>query len=158
MSHKLCHCPACRGKRKPKIGLFKRLERPNAYRHGRQYDWQTHTRVASELKSVDFGCGNFHDGLCAYERKHKSPYIGSKVGKGCCGGCANAIGYLVTIPSGTAKQYANRFDKRLGFWRPGKGCILPRELRSITCLAFSCSVIKPKQENVLVQILKTNKL
>jgi len=47
---------------------------------------------------------------------------------------------------------AKHFEPKIGFWRPGKGCILPRENRSITCLTHSCEDTVTK-DNKLIQLL-----
>lgn len=56
----------------------------------------------------------------------------------CCYNCAHCKGYLDQVPNGYKKAYTRSFDTDLGFWRPQIGCILPKTLRSITCLTFVC--------------------
>jgi hypothetical protein len=35
--------------------------------------------------------------------------------------------------------YARHFSIKTGFWRKGKGCILSRKMRSVTCLTHHCN-------------------
>jgi hypothetical protein len=77
----------------------------------------------------------------------------------CCSGCRYSVGYfthrrylnngkwwgdesgrggLVLASPKTVNTYNRLFDVQRGFWRPGKGCILPRELRSTTCVFYNC--------------------
>jgi hypothetical protein len=66
-------------------------------------------------------------------------------GNGCCTsqGCALSLGYWRkeggTLDEDTVKKLAGYYDERTGFVRDGEGCILPRELRSPTCLFTYCS-------------------
>jgi hypothetical protein len=50
-------------------------------------------------------------------------------------------------------EVLSSFDRVWGFWRPGKGCILPRKWQSPTCLFFGClPFMKKKDRHDLVQI------
>ena len=68
----------------------------------------------------------------------------------CCSNCGIYIGYLDKIrPVGNIKQvsemikkYARLYNKETGFWRKSKGCALPRNMRSTTCLGFICFSIE----------------
>ena len=92
--------------------------------------------LANLTEKIDFGC-NFTNGKCENGRK-----------KGCCGSCRWAFGYLnprFINGKDTIKDikkemiyYATKFHRFNGFWRRNKGCILPREKRSTTCLTHSC--------------------
>lgn len=65
--------------------------------------------------------------------------------KCCCKCCAERIGHFGEIwPSNLAKlgKYAKKFTKINGFWRAGKGCILPRHMRSLVCAFFMCGQIQ----------------
>ena len=63
-----------------------------------------------------------------------------------CEDCAYKFGYIRHIRSAqwTINKYAALFNQRTGFWRSNKGCILPRNLRSIKCLTRIC-ITKRKQ-------------
>ena len=67
----------------------------------------------------------------------------------CCSGCKYNKGYLrqmvyhqgIIIVFGTdkaVKLYNKHFNNETGFWREGKGCVLPRKYRSPTCVFHSC--------------------
>ena len=127
---------------------FKKLERISprsdtswSYRFT---SWKRRQAVALRTAKVDYQC-NFRGGLCKIERCN-----GVFGERACCHNCARNFGYLGVIPTGTAKIYHALFDKTLGFWRRGKGCILPRELRSNTCLGFHCG--DKTVEDRLIQI------
>lgn len=99
----------------------------------RGYDVDTYRKLAKQTESVDYDC-DFHDGICH----------GLALGAtGCCMHCASAFGYWQkeggTIDQDTLSRIAGFFDEHKGFLRDGVGCIIPRELRSPTCLYIFCS-------------------
>ena len=124
-------------------------------RRHRKVTFDVYRQLASLTKYINYGCKFDKYGSC-YRRSTplKRPAMN------CCGGCFNNIGYLRIFPSGNywmprgedrlkhLKVYAKHFsdkkvmagnlDRRLGFWRPGKGCVLPRAYRSSTCLNYAC--------------------
>ncbi|NIU84559.1 MAG: hypothetical protein GWN31_12000 [Candidatus Thorarchaeota archaeon] len=59
----------------------------------------------------------------------------------CCGGCAGSVGHADTFPKDVRylEEMASYFNTETGYWRKGKGCILPRKYRSRTCLSYHCS-------------------
>lgn len=56
----------------------------------------------------------------------------------CCRDCVNTMGYLTFVPEQDLWQYAKLYNVKTGYWRKDKGCVLPRELRSKTCLTYYC--------------------
>ena len=92
-----------------------------------EHDWFTIYEAREGTAFVDFGC-NITDKGCRH--------IGTT--KCCCEDCASHIGYMTIIEPGTAKTIARFFTRKKGFWREGKGCILPRKYRSGVCLATAC--------------------
>lgn len=74
----------------------------------------------------------------------------------CCYNCAVCKGYLTFIPKDAEHVYVNKFDTDFGFWRPNVGCILPKVLRSPTCVGFVCNAYKhclTKHEHALINAL-----
>lgn len=107
-------------------------------------NWLTHEQyrvAARQTAKIDFGC-DFVNGKCKEQRsKPRSKWEEGDWRRGemaCCSQCASTRGYLAGIPAGSVEYYMRRFNLRTGFWRAGKGCILPRERRSPTCLTFNC--------------------
>ncbi len=102
----------------------------------RGYDVDTYREMAKQTENLDYDC-DFHDGEC------KGPALGAP---GCCMHCASAFGYWHkeggVIDEDTLRKIAGFFDERTGFLREGAGCIIPRELRSPTCLYIFCSDAK----------------
>jgi hypothetical protein len=117
--------------------------------------YSTYHKLAKLTESLDFGCGFDKFGRCR-NYKDASP---DKPVMCCCNGCFNSLGYLKTLPTGgwsrnsddrlaNLKLFARHFSekaitldgytRKIGFWRPGKGCILPRIHRSPTCLTYTC--------------------
>lgn len=84
---------------------------------------------------VDFGC-EFDEKGCRGHRHEEQ-------GKCCCSGCATSGGYLRVVLAENIEKYQKAWDRNLGFWRKGKGCILPRNMRSSICSFFFCSAAKP---------------
>lgn len=59
--------------------------------------------------------------------------------KCCCSSCKSAFGHFHIIRQSNVAKLAWHFNEKTGFWRKGRGCILPRKLRSITCVTYHCS-------------------
>lgn len=120
--------------------LFRAMEQPEASRGWFltvAISWKEYTRRALLTATVDFGCA--HNGTtCAMTRKNPSYESKRKPGTACCYNCQNSYGNLRVIRPGTSGYYARLFDWELGFWRPGRGCILPRPMRSDGCLGWQC--------------------
>lgn len=86
---------------------------------------------------IDFGCnfGLIKTHLC---HKYEKPNNPKDKAMCCCINCADSFGYLKIIPINQLKYYVRNFNEKTGFWREGKGCILPRNRRSNTCVTFAC--------------------
>ena len=82
---------------------------------------------------INFNCGFDVNGFCI---PHKNSFYSN--GMCCCKGCYYNIGYLWCIHKLDISTYVRYFRVKIGFWRRGKGCILPRELRSSTCVSYMC--------------------
>jgi hypothetical protein len=95
---------------------------------------------------IDYKCNFDKYGHC---KKHNNS-------KCCCAGCKESIGFLKVIWYKDLPIYAEKFDDNNGFWTP-KGCSLPRELRSPTCLCHSCKLRIPIQESNLFSIIQGGK-
>jgi len=98
-------------------------------------EFRPEVAVLSSL--MDFPC-DFKNGKCA--DKLRSP-------KCCCANCAYSMGHFGrTWPNDlfTLDKYAKMFTVKNGFWRPGKGCILHRHMRSLTCAFYVCYGISKK--------------
>jgi hypothetical protein len=97
---------------------------------------------ATEL--IEFPC-NFQDGVCLSIRETPQMYS-YEWGKAgcCCGDCRKKFGYLRVFYHEFARHYVAAWNNKTGFWRKGKGCALPRYLRSKTCLQFTCSFVNNK--------------
>lgn len=80
----------------------------------------------------------------------------------CCGGCAGSVGHADTFPKDTRylEEMASYFNAETGYWRKGKGCILPRKYRSVTCLLYNCSSVghthDSKAARKLLNLVRTN--
>lgn len=92
---------------------------------------------------LDFGCNFNKEGLCRSYADFKT----KKRNMCCCGSCQGATGHLSTIRQSRIPQYARLFSKKTGFWREGKGCILPRALRSATCVTYTCIFLDEQGKN-----------
>jgi hypothetical protein len=125
------------------IPNFKMLEQPRPYYYTDRVTgkplgattWRVYRSRARATSQIDFGCDFQADGCKGFRDK---VYHSQTKDRACCSYCSRNLGYLKQIAPGTAKQYEALWDKDNGFWSEGKGCALPRELRSVTCLTFSC--------------------
>jgi hypothetical protein len=104
--------------------------------------WKLRYEIAALTENINYGCDFNEEGICVGMRdkdKFMPHYQAGKEKCSCCYDCARSVGYLHNIPSNNLiKDYAESFDEEKGFWREGKGCILPRTHRSITCLRHRC--------------------
>lgn len=74
----------------------------------------------------------------------------------CCYGCSYSCGYLTgeVIELKNIQTYLDNWNKLSGFWRPDIGCILPRELRSITCVTYSCNAVVNRILSVIAKEMR----
>jgi len=83
------------------------------------------------FKNIDFDCQITEDGSCKrYE---------NALSKCCCFDCLSSGGYFYTMADEEIPYYAKKFSVKTGFWRKGKGCILPHKRRSVVCLCHNCN-------------------
>jgi hypothetical protein len=95
-------------------------------------NWTERERIAAATATFDYDCRFNAEGGCkSYPKPVKNPRL-------CCQGCYDSVGYLSTIPAAAVAPLAALFDNKLGFWRPGVGCTMPRKWRSVTCLRYQC--------------------
>jgi len=136
--------------------------------------WFFRRALAKATKTIDYGCEFDDKGLCGHRGKAFKGTSKSKldeIAKGrrgrhptmcCCGGCFEAKGYFNELPASLdiVKHIASLFNtkNRLGFWRKGKGCILPRSLRSDTCLLHRCTIKKMTlKDRFLLELLNNGR-
>jgi len=100
-------------------------------KEGEGYDWEGHADCAKRAENTDFGCGFDCNGKCEGMRRNT---YGKR---GCCAGCADNFGYLNSIPVVAVETVKAAWNEDTGFWTE-KGCALPAEYRSRTCLVFQC--------------------
>jgi hypothetical protein len=81
------------------------------------------------FQNIDFECNIQPNGSCKNHSTNRC----------CCYDCKNNIGYIHIMFENQIPYYAKKFNGKTGFWRKGKGCILPHHLRSITCLTHHCN-------------------
>lgn len=98
--------------------------------------YATLQRLKGIFYHIDFGCKIGKDGSdCKYFQgrlsKDEPPMC-------CCDQCFDRVGYLDVLTN-QPTYFARLFNRKTGFWRKDKGCILPREHRSITCLTHHCN-------------------
>ena len=108
------------------------------YRYLEIKSWFGDIKALKALTSaIDFDCGFNDEGRCRQYRQTDSI-------KCCCNNCYSANGHLEKVQLTDIPKIAIHFRKKVGFWRPGKGCILPRELRSATCVTYLCRIYDGK--------------
>jgi len=100
--------------------------------------------IAALTKHIDYDC-QFVDGNC---KSRDSKMC-------CCTGCRHTLGHNRSIIHSYAdiKRMAKCYNTKTGFWRKDKGCILPRELMSATCLGHHCKEKLTGWENLILQII-----
>jgi hypothetical protein len=138
--------------------VFERIDgKDNTMCWGDLYDLKEAT------KYVDYDCQFDEAGICKGKRRYinaRFPQQGrTLLTRCCCIGCGRGGGYLRNIPNDfeTIKTMARLFDNgrwKRGFWRAGKGCILPRKYRSVTCLDMHCNPNLSKSELRLLDAIR----
>ena len=119
--------------------------------------WDEIKQIKNETANIDFGCKFNSKGLCNTAGTFWNRNLDQKC---CCRCCAGRIGYLQFINSNKdLKYYARRFSYKTGFWREGKCCILNRNMRSTTCVTYTCwDMLKPKMNKIARKLDKLYKL
>ena len=96
----------------------------------------SHKRLKLLSKYLKYPCVFNDDGSC------NGSFNDTNVAPCCCKHCYHNIGYVSFIFEKDITKYSRKFEQKVGFWREGVGCVLPRELRSIICLTFLCNKVK----------------
>lgn len=94
-------------------------------------------KLKSLTEEINFNCKFGKDGICKRYIGER-PVVDIKIKMCCCAGCRDRIGFRKIIYLEDISFLAKNFDEKTGYWREGKGCILPREKRSVTCVGYSC--------------------
>ena len=87
--------------------------------------------LAESTQHIDWGCSFTEKGCKISEELC------------CCTSCFRDYGFLISGANSQGRldnllEIEPLFQDKLGFWREGVGCILPREYRSIACLTHHC--------------------
>jgi len=101
--------------------------------------WRTWGRIANITEYIDFGCRFVKSGKCKNIR-NKGGHRRASTATGCCRSfCTYNNGYLRKIPKSAEKEILSLWSTDSGFFRKGKGCVLPRKWRDEICLLYECS-------------------
>ena len=111
-------------------------------------------------EKLNFKCEFDDRGIC--KSKRNSNYLSDEeAAKCCCHGCRACVGFIYELPNDMRliKRYARHFDAKTGFWRPGKGCVLPRSMRHKTCVTYNCdyNACRSDAEDALMQSIRKGK-
>ena len=114
---------------------------------------EPYNELAKLTSKIHYDCG-FTEGKCKAERSEMC----------CCDSCVRAVGHFrlrffrvydnIEYIERELLYYVRKYSNKTGFWRKGKGCILPRERRSITCLGYNCNQRFTKEEHLVVDLLR----
>lgn len=117
--------------RKAKQTCVEILRVVNDFKHRSQISFllEKYQSLKGFLKNVDFECNIQANGSC-------KNYNG---GRCCCFNCKDNLGFIHIMFEHQIPYYARHFNYKSGFWREGKGCILPHHMRSVTCLTQHCN-------------------
>ncbi len=114
---------------------------PEAHRI-RGYTVDNYRLLAKQTETIDYDC-DFRNGVC------RSRESDDKV---CCCECASTFGHWLKeeghLDEDTLNKVAEYYEPINGFCREDGGCVLPRELRSPTCLYIYCSDAKMSGEEL----------
>ncbi len=104
-------------------------------------EWDDWYKLANATKNINYGCAFDSNGLCIEERDNIKVFVDYTPNAACCcSNCYSNSGYIKFIQNSerVIKLISGKFKKNVGFWRKGKGCILPRKYRSGMCLGYRC--------------------
>lgn len=121
------------------------------------WPWKLYKKYARLTALIDYKCRFDGSDLCKrYKTKRIRKYT-DDTNMCCCYGCARAFGHRSIFPKENEdlRILARHYNKKTGYWRKGKGCVLPRELRSVTCLTHKCTSGMRKIEKELLSALQT---
>jgi hypothetical protein len=132
---------------------FIKTKKDISYKDEAGWSWRTRMKLAELTQYIDYKCGfEDSDGKRCIDYPHSTA---------CCISCYSAIGHIRTLPNDIKiiSKIARLFVKpdsfkqptKLGFWREGKGCVLPRKYRSKICLRHHCtSLSDPARKLIFV--------
>jgi hypothetical protein len=117
----------------------------------------TFTQLAELTSYLNFECNFNEKGLCK-ARQGEGWGIRKKADMCCCRACRFNVGYLyeMTASKLMIEEYARLFNEKTGFWRAKTGCILPRKMRSGTCVTYNCdfNIRRPDSHVILIEYLR----
>ncbi len=121
-------------------------KRPNGY-----LTWGQYRKLAKLTGEMTHKCGFDEQGGCKGSRNsHPASWLSQP--QCCCKHCPTEVGYHSRISKAQGKVMQSLWDEKLGFWREGQGCVLPRKYRSPTCLTFFCDHVRTNTPMVLLNI------
>jgi len=109
-----------------------------------KYDFEKLIKLKQSINSMEFSC--FKPGGKCYEAPKGSVC--------CCGSCCAHLGHFASddiIFGKDITTYNKLFFPKTGFWHKHKGCLLPRELRSITCITYNC---EKEDQQIIISALR----
>jgi hypothetical protein len=100
-----------------------------------KYEYENYIKLKEAINSIEFSCFQ-KGGKC---------YGIPKTATCCCANCLYYAGHFGSSDILEEKNipiYNDLFKSNTkttsGFWVKGKGCSLPRDLRSLTCISYNC--------------------
>lgn len=136
------------------------------YVMGKNVSWEHLKLVKAGSERINYHC-NFKNEKCFYQQKCTNTVSNTKAKMCCCIDCFKAVGHFRHLPQDNEiemKILARKFIEpkdpekltNSGFWRVGKGCILPRMYRSLTCLGYICNMsMLPRLEQFYIHHILT---
>lgn len=135
---------------------------------GLHISWDLYKQLAKATEMVNFKCEFDERGICINRRPYADQLYYKKHPRQlqmcCCSGCYYELGYQRTLQKDERiiNRLARHFDdgrEKKGYWRPKRGCILPRELRTTTCLSHYCRAASSEgklseAENILLTVIR----
>lgn len=95
--------------------------------------WKERERRATTTASFNYGC-DWQEGKCKEQREVPD----RSTSRACCSTCASHVGFIRYLPWYAIRYVRSLFNQKTGFWREGRGCIVPRKWRSWGCLTYTC--------------------
>jgi hypothetical protein len=110
-----------------------------------------HSDKIDRIKELKKGSKDLPFDLCKFDDDGKCEQFRISGFQCQCILCDDICGWIRYTTEEDLIVYAEAYDEKYGFFRKGKGCVLPREYRSEICLSYYCEdndKIKEYKKNI----------
>ena len=96
------------------------------------------SNILDKIKALKGSSKDFPFDLCKFDDEGRCDRFRNGGVQCMCKDCNLFCGFIRFTTEKDLIMYAELYDEKTGFFRKGKGCVLPREYRSGICLSYYC--------------------